>query len=127
MTHSGRWLCQASLVTASTGRVESGVKLVSQTGQALEALQARVAEINGVVGEIATGAKEQAAGLDHVNAVLGQMDEKTQRDAAMAEESTAASQSLAQETQRLYAMIARFQIGGAERRAAPPERARRRA
>jgi methyl-accepting chemotaxis protein len=75
----------------------------------------------------ATGARDQAAGLDHVNAAIGQMDQKTQRDAAMAEESNAASQTLAEETRLLYAMIGRFQIGDQERRVPPPERALRRA
>jgi methyl-accepting chemotaxis protein len=115
------------LVTASTGRVDVGVKLVADTGRALEGIQTRVAEINGVVADIATGAREQAAGLDHVNSVIAQMDQKTQRDAAMAADSNAASQTLAEETRRLYAMIGKFQIGGDARGAAPPELIRRRA
>ena len=83
------------LISASSTQVESGVKLVAETGKSLERIMAQVGEINAVVGEIAAGAQEQATGLEQVNSAINQMDQVTQQNAAMVEQSTAASHSLA--------------------------------
>ena len=84
-----------TLISASTTQVGSGVKLVGQTGEALQRIVDRVAEIDGLVSEIAASAQEQATGLAQVNTAVNQMDQVTQQNAAMVEQSTAASHSLA--------------------------------
>ena len=103
-----------TLISASTGQVGSGVKLVGQTGQALQRIVDRVAEIDGLVSEIAASAQEQAVGLAQVNTAVNQMDQVTQQNAAMVEQSTAASHSLAQEAQSLQASVAQFRVGAAQ-------------
>jgi len=100
------------LISASTSHVDQGVKLVADTGTALDRIKAQVAEINSIVSEIAAGAQEQATGLQQVSSAINQMDQVTQQNAAMVEESTAASQSLSQETHHLSALIGQFQVGG---------------
>ena len=111
-----------ALISVSSSQVGQGVKLVAQTGEALERIVAQVVQINGVVGEIAASAQEQATGLAQVNTAVNQMDQVTQQNAAMVEEATAASHALARETEELSVLIGRFEIGeetGAER---PPAR-----
>src|SRR5690606_25513782 len=46
------------LISASTTQVNSGVNLVGQTGEALQRIVGRVAEIDGLVSEIAASAQE---------------------------------------------------------------------
>ena len=70
-----------------------------------------IAEINGVVWEIAASAQEQATGLHQVNTAVNQMDQVTQQNAAMVEQSTAASKSLAKESSDLAALVSEFNIG----------------
>ena len=60
---------------------------------ALERIMTQVTEINNVVAGIASGAKEQAIGLDEVNTAINLMDQVTQQNAAMVEQSTAACQN----------------------------------
>jgi methyl-accepting chemotaxis protein len=100
------------LITTSTAEVGEGVKLVAETGQALERIVTKVAEINQVVTDIASGAQEQATGLQQVNAAVNQMDQVTQQNAAMAEEATAACQSLAKESEQLKRLVEQFDVGG---------------
>ena len=111
-----------ALISASSTQVGSGVQLVGKTGQALEMLVAQVDEIDGLVGEIAASAKEQAVGLNEVNAAVNKMDQVTQQNAAMVEQSTAASHNLAQEAQGLAGSVSMFRIG--EQHAPPPAIAR---
>jgi methyl-accepting chemotaxis protein len=102
------------LITASTRQVESGVKLVGETGASLERIMAQVTEINSIVGEITAGAREQATGIGEVNTAISQMDQMTQQNSAMVEESTAATHSLSQETAQLSNLIDQFQLGRAD-------------
>jgi methyl-accepting chemotaxis protein len=112
------------LIAGSTQQVTKGVKLVGETGEALGVIVERVAEIDALISDIATSAREQSSGLSEVNVAVNQMDQVTQQNAAMVEESTAASHSLRQETEGLMTMIGRFQLGTAgssPRQQAAPE------
>jgi methyl-accepting chemotaxis protein len=102
-----------ALISASAEQVGSGVRLVGETGQALQRIVDRVAEIDVLVTEIAASAQEQATGLHQVNSAINEMDQVTQQNAAMVEESTAASHNLAQEAQGLAEAVARFRVDGA--------------
>ncbi|MFN4297582.1 MAG: methyl-accepting chemotaxis protein [Brevundimonas sp.] len=109
-----------TLISSSGTQVGAGVNLVGQTGEALNRIVQRVAEIDGLVSEIAASAQEQATGLQQVNTAVNQMDQVTQQNAAMVEESTAASHSLAQEADALDQSVSRFQIEEQGRRASAP-------
>ncbi len=112
------------LINASSGQVGQGVGLVAETGKALQLIVTQVAEINGIVTEIAASAQEQATGLHQVNTAVNQMDQVTQQNAAMVEESTAASHSLANEAVELARLIGQFKTGAADRFEAPAARQR---
>ncbi|MBN8606254.1 MAG: HAMP domain-containing protein [Caulobacterales bacterium] len=99
------------LISKSTEQVESGAKLVGDTGDSLHRIIGRVAEINELVREIASSAEEQATGLSQVNTAVNHMDQGTQQNAAMVEESTAASHALAHEARELANLVAKFNIG----------------
>ncbi|MBW8814077.1 MAG: methyl-accepting chemotaxis protein [Caulobacterales bacterium] len=99
------------LISTSSAQVETGVGLVGQTGQSLERIIERVAQIDGLVTGMAAGAQEQARGVAEVNHAITQMDQLTQQNAAMVEESTAASHALSREADRLDESVKRFNVG----------------
>ena len=113
-----------ALISASGTQVATGVKLVGETGQALERIVAQVAQLNSLVVDIAASAQEQATGLNEVNAAVNQMDQVTQQNAAMVEEATAASHGLSGEAQELARLVGQFKIGreAAIPAEAPPSR-----
>ena len=100
-----------TLISASTQQVDVGVRLVSETGQALGRIVGQVSQLNGLVTELAASAKEQATGLGEVNAAVNQMDQVTQQNAAMVEQATAASHGLSGEAQELARLVGQFRIG----------------
>jgi methyl-accepting chemotaxis protein len=100
-----------TLIANSTAQVGRGVKLVSQTGQALTGIVAKVAEIDLMFSNLASSSQEQATGLNQINNALNQMDQVTQQNAAMVEEATAASSGLKTEAMQLAGLMAQFQIG----------------
>ena len=98
------------LIQASSQQVGQGVNLVGQTGEALQQIVQRVADIDSLVTEIAASAQEQATGLAQVNAAVNQMDQVTQQNAAMVEETTAAAHSLSTEADTLAASMGLFRV-----------------
>jgi len=98
------------LIQNSTTEVESGVKLVRDTGEALKTIGDYIGKINSHMESIATSAREQSTGLSEVNVAVNQMDQTTQQNAAMVEQSTAAAASLAQEAGKLRDLVSNFQL-----------------
>ncbi|MGE8106427.1 methyl-accepting chemotaxis protein [Allorhizobium sp. NPDC080224] len=100
------------LIRNSTIEVDKGVKLVSDTGEALKTIENYVITINEHMDAIATSAREQSVGLSEVNTAVNQMDQVTQQNAAMVEEANAAGATLAKEAARLRELVSQFQLGG---------------
>jgi methyl-accepting chemotaxis protein len=99
------------LISTSTTQVEGGVLLVKEVGALLERIAGQVTQINEVVADIATSAKEQSTGLQEINTAVTQMDQMTQQNAAMAEEASASSQSLRKGSEQLSELVAEFKLG----------------
>jgi methyl-accepting chemotaxis protein len=102
-----------TLIARSSDQVERGARLVADTGQALHAIVAKVADIDSLIAEIARSAQEQAVGLTQVNTAINQMDQVTQQNAAMVEETTAAASRLQSEATELSRLIGSFEVGQA--------------
>ena len=98
------------LIRNSSAEVQSGVRLVSETGEALKTIESYIVTINQHMDSIATSAREQSVGLAEVNTAVNQMDQVTQQNAAMVEESNAASATLAEEAGRLNQLISQFTL-----------------
>jgi methyl-accepting chemotaxis protein len=103
-----------TLITGSSAQVTSGVALVGETGRTLERILERVADINRIVAEIASGAQEQATGLERVNGAINQMDQSTQSYAAMASQTSAATRRLNEASGDLAEQIAQFRLDKAD-------------
>jgi methyl-accepting chemotaxis protein len=101
-----------ALISSATKKVDRGVDLVGQTGEALHDVAGQVGQIARIVREISSSAQEQAAGVAEINTAVAQMDQMTQQNAAMAEESTAALRRLSDETGELVRLVERFDTAG---------------
>jgi len=99
-----------TLIATSSEGVGRGVELVTRSGEALERIVQQVGEINGVIGNIASGSKEQAHALEEVSSAVSEMDQATQANAAVAQRSAEAAKSLRSEAEQLNALVARFRL-----------------
>lgn len=98
------------LISKSSQEVESGVRLVRETGRALEAIALDVSEVNEMIQGISRAAGEQAVGLGECTVAVSQLDEFTQRNAAMVEETTATTHRLSSETEELSRLVGQFTL-----------------
>ena len=112
------------LIGESVQEVEAGVRLVAQTGEALDRIVSQIGTISGMIDTVSMTSREQAEGVNQVSQAVSDMDQSTQQNAAMVEQSTAAARSLAAEADRLAELVSRFQTGkpGATASARPQAR-----
>ena len=101
------------LIARSSEQVGNGVRLVGETGTALDTILGHVTDLHGLVGEIATAAAEQAGSLAEINAATGQMNQAVQQNAAMVEQTSAATHSLREEISRLAGRVSGFRTAHA--------------
>ncbi|KQT53033.1 MULTISPECIES: methyl-accepting chemotaxis protein [unclassified Aureimonas] len=97
-----------SLISTSADEVRTGVDLVTASGRSLKDIVEEVETMTGVIGRIASSAKEQAASLKSISSSADQMDKATQHNAALVEETTAAVQALASDADHLARIVERF-------------------
>ncbi|WP_454714389.1 methyl-accepting chemotaxis protein [Caulobacter segnis] len=102
-----------TLISTSTAQVEEGVGLVGRTGEALERIVSQIAEIDGLVSEIAASAQSQAHGLTQVNGAVNQMDQVLQENAGMVEQTSVATQTLNADAALLANLVGQFELPGA--------------
>lgn len=105
------------LVDAASQEVRAGVQLVEKSGGTLDSVVEKVSAILELIGNITTGAEDQANGVVEINSAMSELDRVTQQNAAMAEEASAATQMLFGDTARLTELVSAFQIDTAARAA----------
>ncbi|WP_282295370.1 methyl-accepting chemotaxis protein [Stenotrophomonas sp. PS02289] len=100
----------AGLIHASGERVEAGLEISANAGEAITTLRQAAARTTDLINEIAAASTEQASGIEQVNQAVVSMDQTTQQNAALVEEATAAARSLEQQSQSLMEAVAVFRL-----------------
>ena len=98
----------ANLIGSSSKQVEIGVRLVGETGEALNKIADAVGGIYISIEQISGSAQEQSAGLSEMNEAISQLDHATQNNAAMAEETNASVQNLTHSVAEMSAEVSYF-------------------
>ena len=99
-----------SLITASTGHVNQGVRLVGETGEALESILTSVSHISSLVSGIASAQEEQSTGISEISIGANALAEVTQKNSAMVDQATAEGQALRSEAGSLAKLASRFKL-----------------
>ena len=97
-----------SLIHDSVQRVDSGSGLIKSAGGTIDEVVRQVRQVAELIGETATAAGTQSAGIGELNRMLAEIDGMTQTNAALVEESAAAASTLHQQSEALAAAIAVF-------------------
>src|SRR5690606_28535237 len=90
-----------ALVDATKARVEAGVAVVAQAGQAMDHITKMVGSLTALMQEIKIATQQQAIGVDQVNAAIGQLQALTDRNGELVESSAAVTMRLHEQASRL--------------------------
>ena len=101
------------LISASSGHVNHGVRLVGQAGETLQSVLSAVANLSTLVSGIASAQEEQSMGLSEISAGANALSEVTQRNASMVDQSTNESHALREQAEQLSDLVAKFRLPAA--------------
>jgi hypothetical protein len=79
-----------ALVSMSSGHVKTGVRLVDQTGNALETIILKICQLDEIMDVISISARDQASALKEIYEAIDDLDGVTQLNASMVEDSMVA-------------------------------------
>jgi methyl-accepting chemotaxis protein len=99
-----------SLVGRSVDQVEGGTGVVRKAGATIEEIVASSQRVDQLLGTVATGAREQSAGVGEIGRSVQELDRMTQQNAALVEQTAAAATAMREQAQTLVAEVARFRI-----------------
>jgi len=99
-----------TLIHASGSKVDSGLKLVNDAGQAMSEIVEGVQRMVDIIGEISDASNEQSGSIGVVSRDISELDAMTQQNAALVQQSAAAAASLRDLTAQLGRAVSVFKI-----------------
>ncbi len=99
-----------TLISGSVEQVEAGTAIVRRAGETIENIVEGSRRVDTLLGEVATGSREQSLGISQIGQAVQELDRATQQNAALVEETAAAAASMKQQAGGLAAEVARFML-----------------
>ncbi len=99
-----------ALIARSVEQVKTGTTVVRKAGATIEEIVASSKRVDQLLGEVATGAREQSAGVGQVGESVQELDRMTQQNAALVEQTAAAASAMRDQAHTLAEEVARFKI-----------------
>lgn len=96
------------LIKESTQRVEEGVRLSAETGEALKKIVEGVEVTAAKIGEIATATVQQATGAEEVSKAIQAISQVVEQAAAGSEQMASSSEELGAQANALNDLVRRF-------------------
>jgi methyl-accepting chemotaxis protein len=97
-----------ALIGRSAEQVETGTTIVRGAGATMEQIVASSQRVDQLLGEVATGAREQSLGVAQIGQAVQELDRMTQQNAALVEQTAAAASAMKDQAHTLVDEVARF-------------------
>lgn len=108
-----------ALITASGGQVESGVKLVNETGESLLRISDQVESLNLLISSIEKSSKEQALKIEELNTSVKKIDQSTHKNFTVSDQITSESQKFIKKIETLEEVLIQFNVDIKEKKIIP--------
>jgi methyl-accepting chemotaxis protein len=99
-----------TLIARSVDQVQAGTTVVRGAGATIEEIVASSRRVDQLLGEVASGAREQSLGVGQIGQAVQELDRMTQQNAAMVEQTAAAASAMKEQAHTLAEEVARFRI-----------------
>ncbi|MBV8665637.1 MAG: hypothetical protein JO269_04055, partial [Burkholderiaceae bacterium] len=106
------------LIGNSVDKVETGARLVDETGSTMTEVVDSIRRVTDIMAEITAASAEQSQGIGQVNQAVIEMDGVTQQNAALVEEAAAASRALQEQAFTLTQVVSVFRLHAGQIKAA---------
>jgi methyl-accepting chemotaxis protein len=102
-----------TLIGASVEQVAGGAEIVRKASATIEDIVVSSQRVDQLLGEVATGAREQSAGIGQIGQAVTELDKMTQQNAALVEETAGAAGAMKAQAEALAGEVARFRLPAA--------------
>ena len=99
-----------ALIGRSVEQVETGTGIVRKAGLTIDDIVGSSQRVNELLGEVATGAREQSVGIGQIGQAVQELDRMTQQNAALVEQTAAAATAMKVQANGLAEEVARFRM-----------------
>jgi len=99
-----------SLISSSVEQVEAGTGIVRQAGSAIDEIVTSAQRVRTLLGEIDTGAREQASGVGQLATAVQELDRASQQNAALVEQTASSAAALRDQARSLADRVAMFKL-----------------
>ena len=104
------------LIETSVDSVSRSVVIVNDTGQVISRVCTSVQQAAELISEIATGSREQSAGMQQVNQSVAHLEQVNVHNATLVEQTSAAARVFQREASALQSTVGHFKLDRAEGR-----------
>ena len=91
-------------------QVETGTAIVRKAGTTIEEIVSSSERVNQLLGEVATGAREQSLGISQIGQAVQELDQMTQQNAALVEETAGSAAAMSDLAKALADEVSRFRL-----------------
>jgi methyl-accepting chemotaxis protein len=91
-------------------QVAAGAGVVRKAGATIGEILSASQRVDQLLGEVATGAREQSLGVGQIGQAVQELDRMTQQNAAMVEQTAAGAASMREQAQTLAQEVSRFRL-----------------
>ncbi len=99
-----------TLIGSSVDQVEAGTGVVRKAGTTIEEIVVSSQQVDHLLGEVATGAREQSLGIGQIGQAVQELDRMTQQNAALVEQTAAAAAAMKDQAHHLAEEVSNFRL-----------------
>ncbi len=99
-----------ALIAHSVQQVQAGTTIVRGAGTTIKEIVSSSQRVDQLLGEVATGAREQSLGVEQIGEAVHELDRMTQQNAALVEQTAAAASAMKDQAHTLAEEVARFRM-----------------
>ncbi|WP_025916874.1 methyl-accepting chemotaxis protein [Herminiimonas sp. CN] len=99
-----------ALIGRSVEQVEVGTDIVRKAGASIEEIVTSSQRVNHLLGEVASGAREQSQGIIQIGQAVQDLDRMTQQNATLVEESATAASAMKDQAYTLAEEVSHFRL-----------------
>ncbi len=101
-----------TLIAASVSDVDSGMQVVRNAGDTMQAIVLHADQVRQLLDEVASGAREQSMGIGQIGQAVQDLDRSTQANAALVEQTAKAASVQRSAAVRMAAHVDEFRLPG---------------
>ena len=99
-----------TLISHSVEQVEAGAGIVRRAGSTIGEIVASSKQVDQLLGEVATGARDQNAGIGQIGQAVQELDQMTQQNATLVARTATAAAAMKEQARTLSNELARFRM-----------------